>query len=224
MNNNQITMKIEDVIAENESLIKSRKTRPVVKVTPSQFVDLVSQNAGTSTFVTAYNVTQFGFDKSKGQRLPVKKHRQTGESTANVVSWPIDKGYTINFNLLSDYERIVNAQRAKEGKEGDFKAESHRFIERFDGIKGKFFGHHKDDASRIYLCVTKPQSIGIPEYLDAKGRKIEGEELKDILDNVLPKKSKSKKQGVEKEVIHLNPKLENIWYFVMNGTIYQIMH
>lgn len=216
---------IEEIISNNEALIESRKSRPVVKVTPSQFVNMITENAGTSTFVTAYNVTSYGFDKTKGERPVVKKHRQTKEPTSDMVQWPIDKGYTINFNLLADYERIVKAQLKREGKDPEsFEREDHSFIRRFDDSKGKFFGYHKDDASRIYLMVAKPHSIGNPTYVDANGRIIESEELKDLQENVFPKKSKSKKQGTDKEVLFLNPKLENIQYFVMNKVIYEILH
>jgi len=216
---------IVDIIKENEALIRSRKTRPVVKVTPNQFVEMIAENAGTSTFVTAYNVTEFGFDKSKGQRAPVKKHRETGEPTADMVAWPLSKGYTINFNLLADYERIVKKQLEREGKDPEsFEREEHVFLRRFDGKKGKFFGHHKDDEGRVYLCVTKPDAIGDPVYMDANGRVVEGDELTDIMVNMLPKRSKSKKQGTDEEVIFLNPKIENIHFFVMNGVIYEVMH
>ena len=229
---NTITTTIEEIITPteaaiaameaNESLLRSRDNRPTVKITVNQFVDIVTNHISGQGIVTAYVETMMGHTPECGTKL-LKKHKISKLPTAEVVDLPVRKCTAVNFNAWADYARLVELQREREGTEGEFVL-GKVWHERFEGRKGNFFVHHKDDESRIYLSAPAPKTIGGSVYIDGSGQEMTKDGVSDMYSNLMSPRKGSTRQGVKNTIKFKVFKLEGIRYFVMRGVIYHIMH
>lgn len=142
----------------------------------------------------------------------VKKHRETKE--INPYNDLVVKRTKINVTLGFDYSNSVNNQKAREGQEKDFVAKERTWGQR---IKGTTLVSHKD---AIYLEAKingKPQEN---VFLNITTKK---EIDKALLIPYLPVISTSTgRQGVEKEIIMRDIKLESIKEIKIKGQHYII--
>jgi hypothetical protein len=122
----------------------------------------------------------------------------------------------------TDYEEMVNATLAREGKEADFQAlgtyckpvSENLLIFEYSG---------KDESKRgqLYfrMYIDYMATGGVLQYFDANGEEISPEEYKRIAEEYLPTKSKSERQGTDKEIKPRNVSAENV-YFLKRGEVW----
>ena len=218
-----MSQKIENSIQENQALVSSMKERPVLKVTRNQFIDLIRQNHQKGTRIaTIYAVTYYGHDA--GMQKATKKHRVTGLPTTEMVHFPIQKIYAMQFHLGANYENCVKNQYEREGlNKDDFEKGSSWMqpIELCDGNIDKIFGKHST-TDEIYMRVPLAKRLN-SMWFDGNNTELENDQILDLQANVLPKKSTSQKQECEKKVIFITVKINNIKYAVVNGIIYELI-
>lgn len=171
-------------------------------ITKNELVELLQTLDGNAaSFVTIFSVTD--------PRM-TKKDRQTGEPNP----WH-GKAYKLTIlygNLNVEYEKTVNNQRKRERRERNFKSE------------GRKYGYKKDANGCVIYDNGQPKYLAL-QPIKAKSIicDFEGTFLsKNVLGDVLPKKSKSQKQGTDKEVPYINYKINNIRKIRIFGTTYRI--
>lgn len=105
----------------------------------------------------------------------------------------------LNFN----YENSVNLQREREDKENNFKSQSNYF-EHVENLPKPLVRNKKDNS--IYYLQIKLEKVVNEKFLDEFGNEIDKEELI----NFLPKSYEDTNQGINKEILTLVIKLDNI--------------
>jgi hypothetical protein len=120
------------------------------------------------------------------------------------------KSSIYNGMMNFDYENAVNRQRNREDKVGDFKAEQTW------GEKETLALVKKDGVAYLQFKLQKKLEV---RYFDKfNGTPIDESQL----ENYLPKKNGNAKQELDKEVIVLRPKLENIRAISIKGGEYLV--
>lgn len=208
---------IENEIRQNNNLLANRLARPTIALTQNQFFKLVCDNMKVSQIVTIYCETSY----TRGKGLLVKS-RLNKELTLekffedNGIVAPIKKGYSKNFPWGADYASMVNRQAAREGKEQDFESAGYQ-----SGLVtvNKYFCQYKDDPARLYFRANIPPKFpleGMSVYLDANGKKIEGDILERLKKEFMKLESESRQEN-EVKIFHFTPLLCNTKFVVMGG-------
>ena len=117
----------------------------------------------------------------------------------------------VNGVLGYNYENSVNNQREREGKDSDFQQEERRWGVRLDRV----WVSHKGE---LYFTVKVERSLEEPRYFTESGVELSRDEVKPYL----PKKSKSSRQGTDKEIIHREYKLSSLRGITMNRQTFEI--
>ena len=113
------------------------------------------------------------------------------------------------------YENSVNRQREREGKDKNFEAQNRSWGEKVNNCLVE-----KDGEWYISLKVEKV--LDKPKYLYYDNQKGLTFLSKDKIENLLPKSHGAEKQGLDKEVIYRNYKLESIVSIAINGQLYKV--
>jgi hypothetical protein len=141
----------------------------------------------------------------------LKKNRVTGEK--HKYGDFVLKVSRLSAFLNFDYEKSVNAERKREGKTADFER------------KGSWL-QHSNPAARALVCLPgqpcgyvqlKVEKRLAEEFQDENGHQLQ----KRWIQNLLPKQSKPN-QGVDKPVLTICPKLENIMGLTCEGIEYVV--
>lgn len=140
----------------------------------------------------------------------LKKSRVTKEPTpAHLSTVTIVRACTVS--LGHDYESLVNSRLSKEGKEGDFVANSSYC---FPYTRNRLvFKHHEKDTFYLRVYPNIAHSFkSIVRYYDANGLEITSEDFKELEKEYFAIKGKNDNQGLDDVVLVNNYKLENVKY------------
>lgn len=117
--------------------------------------------------------------------------------------------------LNFDYERSVNRQLEREGKESNFKTRP-MYYEHVS-TDPRPIVRHKEDKSKIYLQLKLEKALK-ELYLSPKGSVIDSNKVHEAI----PAKSYPK-QGLEKAVLTMTPSLDSIITIVCDNQEYEIV-
>lgn len=117
---------------------------------------------------------------------------------------------TVNVTVGFDYTSSVNKQRTREELESEFVAQPRKWGERIDL---KTVGHN----GGIYLTYKGEKCLNT-RYVGENGEEIS----KDVVAPFLPKKSKPKTQGTEKEIIYRDVAVGNITQINFRGGKFEV--
>lgn len=166
----------------------------VREITPMQLVEMLLLVKGAQP-ISFWSVTDARLNK-RGNPHPM----------------PVKKLSHVNGFVGFDYESVVNRQRVREDKEGDFESE-----ERSWGTKlTNYLVEHK---GTYYLAVKVERSLHPARYFDAEGNELTKEQVSPFFGA----RKDLGRQGVEKEVIYRNYTVGNIRHIRMNGVNYNII-
>lgn len=113
-----------------------------------------------------------------------------------------------------NYENSVNRQREREGNEKDFEAQARSWGERINNCLVK-------KGEEYYLTIKVEKSLMKPVYMYySNGLQIISRET--VAKFLRPAKS-SPNQGLDREVIYRNYKLESIVKICINGQTYKVV-
>jgi len=126
--------------------------------------------------------------------------------------WNITKLSYVNGMIGWIYTNSVNNQRSREGKSEDFQAHKRRWGKR---IKGTPLVDHKGNK---YLEL-KVENHYRTVYLDADGYPVDERDLEPYKQNSKPKS----RQGVEKEVVLRDYKIDSIETITLGGEKYKVI-
>jgi hypothetical protein len=175
----------------------------------------------------------------------LKKSRITKQPTPSRLV-TITKLIFKTMTFGADYETEVNRQRELEGKSADFQSQGTYCVPltaiKDDGLITKcknfildLFGFeipetlskviykHKE-KDQLYVRVYPSLCTSVEEVLiiyDAEGNEISKEEWKKLQEEYFPLKGDNKSQGLEKQIIVLNYKLENV-LFIDDGVLNEL--
>lgn len=140
----------------------------------------------------------------------LKKSRVTGEPTpARLQNITILRCSTVS--LGNDYTQAVNNRLLKEGKEADFQAkQSYTQKASENGLLLKHV-EREQYYLRVYPNLCHSFHTVTKRY-DANGVEISSEEWKKINAEYIKQKSPKKNQGLDREVLVNNYKIENVKY------------
>jgi len=171
-------------------------TRKTVHVTRNQLIAKLAALQG-ATMVSVIAQTDPGKNKAcKGQ--VVKQSHVNG-----VLNW--------------NYEAAVNRQQGREGGEQDFIAQPRKWGER---IKGTPLVTHKGNT---YLEVKVERALKT-EYFEVRpDGSLVGTDRESIAHLLRPHRSNAPHQGVEREVVLRDYRLDNLVEIRMGGVCYQII-
>lgn len=119
----------------------------------------------------------------------------------------------VNGMINWNYEGAVNRQREREGVEGDFVSHPRAWGVRMPRTP---FVQHNDT---LYLELKVQKSVDEPSYVNAAGETVNI----NLIREHLPASSSSSRQGVEKEIILRDYKMESITSITMDKTSYIIV-
>lgn len=136
--------------------------------------------------------------------------RMSKKAIASCPFGQIAKESTVSVTLGFHYAKSVNRQRDREGLEADFVAEPRAWGER---ISGTPIVKHNGE---FYLECKVERSIG-HQYYDETGNPLSDDDV----DAYLPDRGASR-QGVEREIVIRDYKLDSIRSITLNGTVYAV--
>jgi hypothetical protein len=139
----------------------------------------------------------------------LKKNRVTHEPTIGDFVRKIQK---LNCFIFFNYSNSVNRQRIREDKDFDFKAKSNWFIH--TKIKGLVAARTSPRA--LYLQLKVQKALETRYFVD-------GQEFpREKLANYLPLPQKRAGQGLERDVIVIEPSIDSIVSFECDGVFYVV--
>jgi hypothetical protein len=202
-------------VDSNEAAYRAMTSKPVVRVSENQLLDLIVQNVSGCTMASIYAVTM--------PKLTVK-HRVNLKPLSDFIVGPLVCLYGWNFPLGAIYERLVNRQREREGLTADFKAGA--FANGAEHINK--YAIRQKNTGNICLCCASIgdfNKAGDGQYLDGNGNAISAETMAELKVGFMPKeKEGSGRQGTETPVIFKTPAVKNIKYLVMGGVVWEVFH
>ena len=172
---------------------KTEKINVIVQTTPTQLVGELLKMDGTGTSFEGMDC-----------KVLVKMRK-----TNNPYFGKVYKFYSVNSISNANYERAVNRQREREGKETDFETLPRVWGERVG--KSPVIQH----KGQFYFAIHVKTLTSDVTYKDVNGNIVEKESIAPFL----PKKSPSR-QGVENEIIVRTYKIESILKMRMKGATY----
>jgi hypothetical protein len=119
----------------------------------------------------------------------------------------------VNGMINWNYEGAVNRQREREGGMADFESHPRQWGVRLHGTP---FVQHNEN---LYLELKVEKSVDEPSYVNSSGETVNLSLIRDHL----PTSSSSSRQGVEKEIILRDYKMESITSITMNKITYIIV-
>lgn len=171
-------------------------TKQVVKVSVPELVEVLKQ-VEKSTFINVTMVTDVRMNK-----------------TGNPYFGQVKKVTNCNYLIGNDYEKRVQSNEEKEGLEGNF-----------ESLK-------PSGKTHVSKCVLVDDKTGLTYYLmverfDEISPKVEykhnGNTIdKMLFENFMVKVSESSRQGQERKVMVITPKIENIREITLNGIHYEV--
>jgi hypothetical protein len=177
------------------SITNGERIQMKTKVTTSEIVNIIQRTVKGTMAVSVDAVTEPDMRK-----------------TGNPYHGKVMKHCTMNGLIGFDYENAINNQDKREGGAGEREAKPRKW-----GVltPDRLFVTHKDS----YYLQMKVQSASDPVYF------MDGKEISvDILKPFMPvKKISSSQEGLEKEVIVRDVKLENVKSIRFNGADYEIL-
>jgi len=180
---------------------KTTKIHPIATVTPTQLVGELLKMDGTGTSFE-------GMDCKVLVKMN-KTAKRDGVKFENPYFGKVYKCYSVSTISNANYERAVNRQREREGKETDFEALPRVWGERVG--KSPVIQH----KGQFYFAIHVKTLTTDVTYEDVNGNAVEKESIVQFL----PKKSSSR-QGVENEIIVRTYKIESILQMRMKGGTY----
>lgn len=173
------------------------KAKQIVKMKKAEFM----------AFVRGLNGAQMAHVISLGESGLLK----TGNPYKNAL-----KRSDFIGNVGADYERSVNNQLMREGKEPEFIAEKRLWGERLD----RFFVHHKGN---FYLTVkVNRDADNKAEYIDETGNVIPFEAVKPFIPVRAPSNTQAEHE-IDKEVMPRDVRLDRIESIAIGGKLIKVI-
>ena len=219
----ETTFDITTVQAEclqNERLLHSMQTNEVVKMTRNQFIKFLGE-INVYSFGTLHAISEY----VPGKNGVTKKSRADKRPAEECFDFPVRKSYNVNFPFGANYGNMVQKQRDREGIEGEFVAEKPSGMT----VVNRYICQGDNNPSQFYLRIpipapTKKFAFGESVYVDAEGKKLSFEEVKDLKENFLRLESSSDKQGTDETVGFLCVKIENVLAIAFGGKVYMLLN
>ena len=148
------------------------------------------------------------------------------------VKNPYGKIYKISWRggqIGADYEKAVNRQRIKEGKEGNFEAKCPTAFTAYtrDGVNISYLRESKKDGSTLLSMMPNANIYAIYYYINnGEASVLERSEIEEYLrDNLKPKNNKKtqENQGVSDIRVYRSYRLDNIAYLHIDGKRYKVI-
>ena len=149
-----------------------------------------------------------------------KKGRESGSLFTEKFCGDVYRTYKEAGNFGISYENAVNNERAREGMEKDFVAETLPWGTWYDGGVNKIIEHKGEFYLRYFVNMnanSKSDKEVIYHY--ENGAELSDEEI-DALEEFLPPKSKSNTQGTAKEIEVRCVKINGINSIKVGGEVY----
>jgi len=191
------------------------KQKPIVYLNRAEMIAKMYQLKGCKFAMLFLN--------TDARLLRKSKYDKTDKNT-------YEKGQVRKISYMSimagaEYENVVNNQRIRENHPEYFEAAEKVWGRRLNGSKTVMEHVNKDKEYNLYFQVIIPTKINphAPKtkrfFIDnTTGEKIDTK----TIECFMPKKSKSKRQETEKEILFRTPKVENVLALVTDKVIYQI--
>jgi len=149
-----------------------------------------------------------------------KKGRESGILFDDKFCGEIYRSYKEAGNFGISYENAVNNQRVREGLDNDFVSDSLKWGEWYENGVNKVIVHNGEFYLRYYVNMNANSKLDKETiYHYANGVELTDDEV-DSLTEFLPPKSKSNKQGIEKEVEPRAVKINGINSIKVGGEVY----
>lgn len=166
------------------------------QVTPNQIEDILREIRG-----------------AKAVTITAKTELKMKVSARQAFSGPVFKLSRVNGMINWVYENAVNRQREREGVTADFESHPRQWGVRLQGTP---FVQHNDS---LYLELKVEKSLEEPTYVDVEGNAV----TFDAVQPHLTARSNSSRQGVEKQIILRDYRMDSITSITVNGTCYIIV-
>lgn len=169
-------------------------------ITPNELQEMLSTTKG-ATIVSIL------------ARTPVKLRKKSRVNSDPCPFESIHKISRVNGILNHNYEKSVNRQREREGKETDFQAVQHQWAEH---VPGTPFVRNRRGGDTLYLVIKVERAFDTV-YVDQDDRIRTKQEIAEF------EYSKgSSRQNLDQEVIYRNYKLDNIHALIMKGETFVV--
>lgn len=166
---------------------------------------LESIDGGRATFATV----------TMASALKMRKTHPENRSIRNPYEGRVTTVKTLSVILNGNYTNAVNNQQQRENGAGDFQAKAHNFAEKMtDDFNGCLSVNRKN--GQIYLNCVLRKKIETNYFVDGKPATEQQQKEFGVFVTKRNYKKVAENQGVEKPVIYLNIKIDNIKRLTVN--------